>query len=67
VDDPGGFDLPERRLFRIVLAGLAGGVDAVLHDRVVASCAIGARGGKAGVVDGFEPQRIDESRRGNRR
>ena len=56
VNDPGGPDLPERRLFWIVLARQAGGIDAILQDRVIARGAIGACGGKARIVDGLEPQ-----------
>ena len=56
VDDPRRLDLPERRLLRIVLARLAGGVDAVLEDRVIARAAVGARGGNARIVGGLEPQ-----------
>ena len=56
MDDAGRFNLPERRFLRIVLTGLAGGIDAVLHDRVTALHAVGARGGKPRIVDGFEPQ-----------
>ena len=54
--DAGRFNLPERRFLRIILTGFAGGIDAVLHDRVVALDAVGARGGKTRVIQGFEPQ-----------
>ena len=56
VDDAGGFDLPFRRLLRVVLARLAGGVDAAVEDRVVAARALAARGRKPGLLGALEPQ-----------
>jgi hypothetical protein len=61
VDDPRGADLPERRLFRVVLAGLAGGVDALVEDEGLAVGALGARRGEAGLVGIQDAQRIDEA------
>ena len=61
VDDPGGLDLPKRRFFRVLLTRFASGVDAVLQHRVLALVAVGARCGKAGVVDGLDPQCIDKA------
>lgn len=52
VDDARGTHLPERRLFRIVLAGLAGGVDALVEDEGLAIGALGARRWKR-VLSGF--------------
>ena len=45
----------------IVLARLAGGVDAALEHRVVGVGAVRARGRHSRFVDGFETQRIDET------
>jgi hypothetical protein len=61
VNDPRRLDLPQRRLCRIVLARLAGGIDAVLQHRGIARRAIGALRGKARVVGGLETERIDEA------
>lgn len=60
-DDPCGLNLPERRFLGVVLTGFAGGVDAVLQDGVGALGAIRPRRGEARVVDGLEPERIDEA------
>ena len=61
MDDAGGLDLPFRRLRGIVLARLAGGVDAVLEDRVIAARPLRAGRGEAGLLGSLEPQRIDEA------
>ena len=42
VDDAGTLDLPQRRLLRIVLAGRAGGINAVFEHGVIAAGAVGA-------------------------
>ena len=60
VNDARGLDLPQRRLFRIVLARLAGGVDAVVKDGEVAARALGARRRHARLIRRVEAQRIDE-------
>ena len=67
MDDPGGLDLPKRRFFRIVLAGLAGGIDAILQHGVIAFGAVGTRRGKARIVGRLQPQRIDKAVADNRR
>ena len=61
VNDAGGLDLPKRRLSRIIFAGFACGIDAVLQDGVVAAGAVGACRGKTSLVGRFESQRIDKS------
>jgi hypothetical protein len=61
VNDAGGFDLPQRRLLRVVLARRAGGVDAVMQDGDVAARALGAGRGHAGLIRRLEPKRVDEA------
>ena len=61
VDDAGCAHLPTRRLARIVLARLAGGVDAALEHRVAAVLPLGSRRGEAGPVGAFELQAVDEA------
>ncbi len=60
VNDAGRLDLPENRLFRMVLAGFAGGIDAILEHRDVAVRAIGAGCREMGLVRGVHAQRIQE-------
>ena len=67
VDDPRRLYLPFRRLRRIVLAGLAGGIDAVVEDGEIAAGALCARGGKTGLLGSIEAQRIRRSRRDSHR
>ncbi len=61
MDDPHRLHLPFRRFLRIVLALLAGSVDAVLEDGEIAGRAFRARGGETGVLGSVDPQRIDEA------
>ena len=61
VDDARGLDLPLRRFLRIVLARLAGGVDAVVEHRVVAARAFRARRRHARLIRRVEAQRVDEA------
>ena len=61
MDDAGGLDLPFRRLRRVLLAGLAGRIDAALEDRDVAARAFGAGGGESGLLGTVDPQRVDEA------
>ena len=61
VNDARALDLPQRRLLRIVLAGCAGGIDAVLEDGVVAAGAVRAGRRHARRVGGVDAQRIDET------
>jgi hypothetical protein len=61
VDDARCLDLPERGFVRIVFAGLAGGIDAVLQDCEVSLRAIGALRCKSRIVYRFHPKRIDEA------
>ena len=60
MNDAGCPHLPQRRLFWIVLARLAGGINAVVQDRVIALAAVGARRRHAGIVRHFQAQRIDK-------
>ena len=59
--DPRRLNLPKRRLFGVVLARFAGGIDAVLHDRVFAADAIGASCGEAGIGGCLQSQGIDKA------
>src|ERR687883_1770474 len=61
VDDPGGAHLPERWLFRVVLARLAGRVDAAGEDRGLLRDPLGARGRESRLVGRFEAERLDEA------
>ena len=61
VDDARALDLPQRRLLRIVLAGRAGGVNAVLEHGVIAAGAVGAGRGHPRRIFGIDTQRIDET------
>jgi len=61
LDDALGLDLPERRAFRMVGAGQAGGVDALVENHVRAVHPLAAFGGQAGVVGGLDSQRLDEA------
>ncbi len=61
VDDACRAHLPARRLLRIVLARLAGRVDAALENRVAAALPLGTRGREARLVRGLDLQRIDEA------
>ena len=61
MNDARRLHLPLGRLFRIILAGLAGGIDAVLQHRVIALRAVGALRGETGIVGRLEPERIDKS------
>ena len=61
VDHPRRLDLPQRRLFGIVLASLAGGVHAAVHHGEGAARPIGAGGRHARLVGRVETQRIDEA------
>ena len=66
VDDARGLHLPQRRLLRIVLAGHAGGVDAVMEDgEVAARC---ARRGRppCGSDRGYRAAASRRTRRDNR-
>ena len=45
MDQAGSLDLPFRRLFGVVLAGLAGRINAVMEDRKTAGCAVRTRRG----------------------
>ena len=58
-DDPRALDLPQRRLFRVVLTGRARGVHAVLEHVVIAACAVRARRRDAGVLRRIDAQRVD--------
>ena len=60
VDDPRGFHLPFRGFLRIVLARLAGGIDAVMEDREIVRL-LRALGGEAGLFRRIQPERIDET------
>jgi hypothetical protein len=61
VDDARALDLPERRLFRIILTGFACGIDAALQHGIAALAAVDARCRKAGGVRRFQSQRINEA------
>ncbi len=65
VDDPGGLHLPQRRPFRIVPAGQAGGVDAAFEHGEIAAGAASAGGGNCGAVRPLNAQRVRQSRRDN--
>ena len=54
-------DAPDRRLVGLLLARLAGRVDAVVEGREHAARALGAFGGEIGLVDGLDAQRVDEA------
>jgi len=60
-DDLARLDAPDRRLVGLFLAGLAGGVDAVVEGRHRAVLAVGAFGREIGLVDGLDAQLVDES------
>src|SRR5262252_8678945 len=61
MDDPGRSDLPFRRLRHVVLARLAGRVDAALEDGHFAAGALGATGREPGLFGTINAQRIDEA------
>ena len=68
MDDLGGFDLPQRGAFRIVLAGFAGRVCAALESRGLSLGPLGAGGREAGrertslLNRGLNhPERVDEA------
>ena len=56
-----GLDAPDRRLVRLVLAWLAGSVDAVVEGGDNAAAPLGAFGREIGLVDGLDPQSVDEA------
>ena len=60
-DDPLGLQTPDRRLAGIVLARLAGRIDAVVERREDAAPALCAFGGEIRLVDGLDTQRVDEA------
>ena len=61
MNDPGGLDLPLRRLLRVLLARLAGGIDAVLEEGHVAAGALAATRREAGLLGTVDSQRIDKA------
>ena len=61
MDDASGLHLPLRRLEGIVLARIAGGIDAVLEHRDVAALTVGAGGGESGLLGHIEAERVDEA------
>ncbi len=60
VDDPRGLHLPFGRFPRIVLARLAGGIDAVMKDGEIARF-LRALGGEAGLLRRIQSQRINKT------
>src|SRR5262245_8004178 len=61
MDDARGFHLPERRLFRIVLAGKAGGIDPIVKDRVPPAETFRAGRRHTGLIGSVKTQRVNEA------
>ena len=60
-DDLARLDLPENRLVRILRAGFAGRIDAIVERRDFAVAAFSAFGGKAGVVRRLDTKAVHEA------
>ncbi len=60
MDDPGSLDLPERRLFRVVLARFAGGEGAAIKHGLLTTGALGTHRRETRLVRRLDPEGINE-------